>query len=224
MFLFLLIWIFAHAGGIGWRSEPQLEFNLHPMAMSFGLVFLNGEAITVYRGARNFPKQKTKLIHMLLQLVAGILSIFGLLFAFDSHNFAKPPIPNLYSLHSWMGISAVLLFVGQWIGSFFVYWLPYSSLELRQRIMPIHRFSGVANFVLVLCSAMLGYSEKAAWMSTKNAPPYSATLIVANLFGLSMALYGITVLLVVTTPSWIRKPLPHEVTVPLTQEDRDHDE
>jgi len=71
---------------------------------------------------------------------------------------------------------------------------------------------------------MLGYSEKAAWITKTIAPPYSRTLTVANLFGLSMGLYGITVLLVVTNPSWIRQPLPDEMVVPLSQEDREHDE
>jgi len=119
MFLFLLIWIFVHAGGVGWHSEPKLEFNLHPMAMSFGFVFLNGEAITVYRGARNTPKKKTKLIHMVLQLAALTLSILGIIFAFDSHNYENPPIPNLYTLHSWMGILTTSVFVCQWATGFF---------------------------------------------------------------------------------------------------------
>jgi len=224
MFLFLLIWIFGHAGGVGWHSEPKLEFNLHPMAMSFGFVFLNGEAITVYRGARNTPKKKTKLIHMVLQLSALTLSILGIIFAFDSHNYANPPIPNLYTLHSWMWILTTSVFVCQWAAGFFVFWLPYASMGFRKKIMPIHRLCGIGNFALVLISVMLGYSEKAAWISTKVAPPYSTTLTVANLFGLSMALYGITVLLVVTNPSWIRQPLPDEIVVPLSQQDRDHDE
>ena len=67
---------------VGWHSEPKLEFNLHPMAMSFGFVFLNGEAITVYRGARNSPKKNTKLIHMVFQLAAVVLSILGIIVRF----------------------------------------------------------------------------------------------------------------------------------------------
>uniref|UniRef100_A0AC34QQ11 Cytochrome b561 domain-containing protein n=1 Tax=Panagrolaimus sp. JU765 TaxID=591449 RepID=A0AC34QQ11_9BILA len=210
-------------GKIGWRDEPQLEFNLHPIAMSLGLVFLNGEAITVYRGARLVPKKFTKLIHGSFQAITVILSFCGLLFAFDSHNFKNPPIPNLYTLHSWIGLSTVIVFALQWIAGFVFYFLQFASLDLKRRLMPIHRMFGIIIFTLVFASTMLGYSEKAAFMSAV-APAYSAHLTIANCFGLSLAIYGCTVLLVVINPSWRREPLPEESHIPLSQMDSSHDD
>lgn len=52
-----------------------------------------------------------KLLHAALMLLALVLSVVGLCAVFDFHNMNK--IPNLYSLHSWIGIAATALFAMQ---------------------------------------------------------------------------------------------------------------
>lgn len=52
-----------------------------------------------------------KLLHATLMILALLLSVVGLCAVFDFHNHTKKP--NLYSLHSWVGITATALFAFQ---------------------------------------------------------------------------------------------------------------
>ena len=61
----------------------------------------------------------SKLLHTLLYLMAIPCIVVSVIAVFDNHNLRDPPIPNLYSLHSWIGLTAIGLFGlqvrGPWI-------------------------------------------------------------------------------------------------------------
>lgn len=67
-------------------------------------------AIIVYRLPWTWQCSKLmmKLIHAGLNLLALIFAVISLVAVFDFHNAAK--IPNMYSLHSWLGLVAVILY------------------------------------------------------------------------------------------------------------------
>lgn len=49
-----------------------------------------------------------KTIHLILHLIALLLGILGVYAVFKFHN--ESHIPNLYTLHSWLGITTISLF------------------------------------------------------------------------------------------------------------------
>ena len=65
----------------------------------------------IYRVFSQENKMVVKLIHMTIQMLAFIVAVFGLKAVFDFHNHNN--IPNMYSLHSWLGISVAVLFTLQ---------------------------------------------------------------------------------------------------------------
>lgn len=70
-------------------------------------------AIIVYRLPWTWKCSKLlmKSIHAGLNAVAAILAIISLVAAFDFHNTLQ--IPNMYSLHSWVGLIVVILYMLQ---------------------------------------------------------------------------------------------------------------
>ncbi|XP_062135627.1 plasma membrane ascorbate-dependent reductase CYBRD1-like [Drosophila sulfurigaster albostrigata] len=81
-------------------SNPKIEFNWHPFFMTIGFIYLYGNSILIYRAFYTLRKKTLKLIHAFIHMTAFILTVIALKTVFDSHDFANPSIPNMYSLHS----------------------------------------------------------------------------------------------------------------------------
>ncbi|KAK1893346.1 Cytochrome b ascorbate-dependent protein 3 [Dissostichus eleginoides] len=106
------VWSSSWRGGFAWDGSA-LQFNWHPVLMVSGLLLLYGNGAVLYRVPLTWGQNKLpwKLLHAGLMLLALIFSIVGLCAVFDFHN--KNKTPNLYSLHSWIGIAATALFALQ---------------------------------------------------------------------------------------------------------------
>lgn len=203
-------WTGSYLGGFAWQSDPKRQFNYHPLFMIIGMIFFYGDAIMVYRVLRNERKKILKLVHAGLQALAFIFTVVALKAVFDSHNLNNPPIPNLYSLHSWLGLSTVILFSLQFVCGFVAFLFPGLVQIWRTRYLPLHVFFGLAIFVMAIATSLMGITEKLLWKLNKTYPSLPAEGVIANLLGASLAVLGVLVVYLVASPQFRRQPLPEE--------------
>ena len=76
------------------------------------------KAILIPRVLSDVPKARVKIFHVWLLTLSIVFSSIGFKAVYDSHNRAKPPEKNLFSLHSWIGLAVIILLYLQWLCSF----------------------------------------------------------------------------------------------------------
>ncbi|RLN30476.1 putative ascorbate-specific transmembrane electron transporter 1 [Panicum miliaceum] len=103
--------------------------------MLLGPIVLGGEAILCYRSLP-LARDAGKKAHL------GVYAVF--MFHIDSG------IPNLYSLHSWVGITAISLYALQWAAGFFSFFFSGASPATRRKAVPWHAITGLLVFVLTV--------------------------------------------------------------------------
>lgn len=210
-------WTGRYLGGFSWQTNPALQFNHHPFFMVLGLVVCYGNAILLFRVFRNQKKRTLKLLHFGLHTLAFIFMIVALKAVFDSHNLAKPPIPNLYSLHSWIGLTTVILFTLQYLCGFVAFLYPGLTKIWRAKYLPFHVFFGLAVFIMAIGSSLMGITEKLIFSLGKSYSETPAPAVVANLLGYCLMVFAFLVIYMIATPQFRRRPLPEEVTLTLEQ-------
>ncbi|XP_069839003.1 plasma membrane ascorbate-dependent reductase CYBRD1 [Dendropsophus ebraccatus] len=204
--IFVLVWVLHYSDGLAWDGG-NAEFNWHPVLIITGFIFIEGIAIIVYRLPWTWRCSKLlmKCIHAGLHLTAAILVVVALVAVFDYHNAKN--IPNMYSLHSWVGLTVVICFFLQLVFSIIVYLLPCTPLSIRAAFMPIHVYSGLLLFGGVIATSLMGITEKLIF-SLRN-PAYSSLpphAVFVNTLGLLIAVFGGLIVWITTRPGWKRPP------------------
>jgi len=212
------IWTGHHLGGFAWQSDPKHEFNWHPLLMVLGMIYLYGNGILMYRMFRNERKRKLKLLHAGIMISVFLLTVIALKAVFDSHNLApckNPkvegdvcPTPNLYSLHSWMGLLTVILFLLQWLAGLITFLFPGLASHLRASYLPIHVFFGLMIFICACATALLGLTEKAIFGTKYSERDPSG--VVANWIGLLILVFCVMVVYLVANPRFKRLTRPED--------------
>nr|XP_046242152.1 lysosomal membrane ascorbate-dependent ferrireductase CYB561A3 isoform X2 [Scatophagus argus] len=222
------LWNSKWRGGFAWDGSA-LQFNWHPVLMVTGLVVLYGYGAVLYRIPLTWGQNKLpwKLVHATLMLLALVLSIVGLCAVFDFHNAKN--IANLYSLHSWIGITATALFAIQWVVGLTSFLLPCSPTSLRKLLKPIHVWFGGSILTLSIVACISGINEKLIFSlkgSGNGTQPYAnlpPEAVLGNSLGVLIVAFGLVVFKILSNHKWQRPDSgPEDMAyTPLFQEDNE---
>ncbi|EGT43675.1 hypothetical protein CAEBREN_04332 [Caenorhabditis brenneri] len=201
--------------GLEWPS--QLDKNLSPDDK--GTLGKKGRSITclfdallAYRVYRYDAKIVSKLLHTALHIAAIGLGITALAVIIMSTN--NTGYNNFTSVHSWIGICLLSVYVIQFTFGFLTYLCPCSPGKHRARLMPIHRAVGVSCFVVACVQCCLGYGNVLLEgqpgcfgdLSCVNRIEYVGAFSV-----LFIILYTLLVLALIIPKPWRRVKTPDEL-------------
>jgi len=207
----ILLWIWEYYGGFSW-ADHDLRFNFHPILMVLGMVYLGGNGILAFRVLKTVPKQMAKIVHASIHISALLFSLIGSIAVFTNHFDTGKP--NLYSLHSWIGLSCVTLFFGQYVVAFYNFLFPTTSGALRSKLLPYHVLAGFAIFGLATMAALTGFAEKMAF-DIKNYSNFSGRMWIMNFTGILLILFAMLVIYLGTDRQFKRHQVGEQL--PLTQ-------
>ena len=162
--------------------------------MSIGFLFLYGNGLLVFRlfKQQQASRQTIKLTHAVINGAAGVFAILGLIVVFVYH--IGPGFSNLYSLHSWIGLFTVILYVVNFILGLVISFVPQTPGWIRSLFMPYHIFAGIALIALIVVSFISGLVEKSLFVSYGEGVTYSdlpSQAVIINILGMIILAFGL---------------------------------
>ncbi|XP_025195545.1 cytochrome b561-like [Melanaphis sacchari] len=202
---FVYYWIVVYRGGFSF-TVPKIIFNWHPLLMTIAFIYLFANAILHYRTFPNNKKQNLKNQHAFIHGCIIILIVIASFAAFVSHQYAVPKIPHLYSLHSWLGVITIVMFLSQFISGLWCFLYPGVAAQHRETLAPYHVFFGISIFTLAVATSVLGFTEKIIFALDDKYKLLPLDAVLGNILGIVCVLYCILVVYMITKPEFKRSP------------------
>jgi len=160
--------------------EKWRVFNWHPLLMVTGFASLYTQAALHFR-LLPFGHEINKLIHMLTQTLAVIVTTIGLtaVVKFKEH---IQVINQFYNPHGWIGITVWTLFVIQWLHGIVYFYTPAAGPEARKAYKPYHMWAGLWIYMgtcMAIVSGLAGYSWIFDGVDLPSTSPYRWACVIA---------------------------------------------
>ncbi|KAI4340716.1 hypothetical protein MLD38_025526 [Melastoma candidum] len=186
--ILLLVWLFHFHEGLDYYSNnPYRVFNVHPFLMVFGFIIIGGEGLMAYKTTARAERKVRKVIHAMLNLTALCLGAVGVRAVFKFHGMLN--LPNMYSLHSWIGLTTICAFGLQWAFGLVAFLVGGLSEGRKRRLLPWHVCFGRTILYMAICSALTGLIEKATFLQLQHLPESR----IINFIALTILIFGILV-------------------------------
>jgi len=205
MIFLMLVWALKYGGGFDWNDKIG-SVNIHILIMLTFMLYLHGHAAIIYRVLPNMPKYGVKLMHASIHFIVCIGIAVGLAAAVQSHYLKNAE--HFYSLHSWLGISAIGIYYLQFLGGFICFLLPMTPMSIRNTAMPFHKFAGQSVFTLATGAAVTGVMLKAIGSLGIEYPKLPAPAMALNFAGFLVLLFAIIIGVLMSDHRFRRRPRP----------------
>ncbi|XP_050544167.1 transmembrane ascorbate-dependent reductase CYB561-like [Daktulosphaira vitifoliae] len=207
--LALISWVLLYQGGYGFSLDTT--FSWHFTCMSIGFIYLFSNSILYFRTFRNKKKSTLKYCHSIFNVIVLLVVLIGTYSVLTPHFYSAQPSPYFTSLHSWVGISTILLFLIQLICGIISFLYPGVSEMYKTSILPYHMFFGLLTFGLAVVTVTIGISEQeSSASSTNNFIPEGVLL---KIIGLLVLIYASMVAYLATKPEYKRIASSEQITL-----------
>lgn len=208
LILSVFLWLQIYRTGFGFSGTIHI-CNWHPLLMIITFIYLFANSILHFRNFRNTTKRKLKMQHATIHSCIVIFGILGIWTGLNSNLIANPPIPKFYSLHSWLGIITVIMFLSQFTSGFISFLYPEIGMKYKQAVMPYHIIFGILTFVLSIITSVLGFSEKIIFALNLQNEHMPTEGLFLNFVGIVLIAYGVLVVYILIKPEYKRSSKPN---------------
>jgi len=168
-FIVLFLWIFRAEGGLGF--EDSNLFGWHALLMGLFIVVFTQEAVLSFSSpliSSPFGKKRTShgwqrnfhVIFHALGIICAMLGIVAIVY-YKKLSPQPPAFPfySVYSPHSWLGITILILWGLQMAAAIFIHAIDKLSPHNKARLTKVHRYLGKVIYVAGLATCALGLQD-----------------------------------------------------------------